>query len=128
MRIGCPSPIYDVEKNEGYVYVGISNGTPGNLRFARSSSGGRMRGGRVYPIGSELLILADSGGGNGLPRTGMEPKPPGEALRYVRSYSDRLSLSYGMFKVEPVQLHQHGLAGRSCRVLVQLTAQSTTPG
>jgi len=47
----------------------------------------------------------------------MEAKPPGEALRYVRSDSDGLSLSGGMFKVEPcraspVQLHQHELAGK----------------
>jgi len=48
----------------------------------------------------------------------MEAKPPGEALRYVRSDSDGLSLSDGMFRVEPcraspVQLHQHELAGKA---------------
>jgi hypothetical protein len=48
----------------------------------------------------------------------MEAEPPGEALRYLRSDSDGLSLSVGMFKVEPcrtsaVQLHQHELAGKA---------------
>jgi hypothetical protein len=48
----------------------------------------------------------------------MEAEPPGEDLRYVRFDSDGLSLSGGMFKVEPcraspVQLHQHELAGKA---------------
>lgn len=48
----------------------------------------------------------------------MEAKPPGETLRNVRSNSDGLPLSDGMFKVEPcraptVQLHQHQLAGEA---------------
>ena len=52
----------------------------------------------------------------------MEAKPPGEALRYVQSDGDSLSLSDGMFKVEPcraspVQLHQHELAGKPLKTL-----------
>jgi len=59
-----PFGIYDVAKNEGYVYVGISNDTP---EFAVCSivQWWKDEGCRVYPIGSEVLILADSGGCNG---------------------------------------------------------------
>jgi Rhodopirellula transposase DDE domain len=59
-----PFGIYNVAKNEGYVYVGISNDTP---EFAAYSIAQwwKDEGCRAYPIGSELLILADSGGCNG---------------------------------------------------------------
>lgn len=59
-----PFGIYNVMKNEGYVYVGISNDTP---EFAAYSIAQwwKDEGCRAYPSGSELLILADSGGCNG---------------------------------------------------------------
>jgi hypothetical protein len=59
-----PFGLYDVAKNEGYVYVGVLNNTP---EFNVTSIGrwwteeGRV----VYPGATELLILADSGGANG---------------------------------------------------------------
>lgn len=59
-----PFGIYDVGKNEGFVYVGISNDTP-EFAVCSIAQWWREEGCRVYPIGSELLILADSGGGNG---------------------------------------------------------------
>lgn len=59
-----PFGICDPTRNEGYVYVGLSNDTP---EFAVHSI---MRwwegeGRRGYPGASALLILADSGGSNG---------------------------------------------------------------
>ena len=59
-----PFGIYDVAKNEGYVYVGISNDTP-EFAVCAIARWWNAEGCHVYPIGSELLILADSGGGNG---------------------------------------------------------------
>src|SRR5271157_2746358 len=59
-----PFGIYNVAKNEGYVYVGISNDTPA-FAVCSIAQWWQDEGCRVYPIGSELLILADSGGGNG---------------------------------------------------------------
>jgi hypothetical protein len=59
-----PFGIYDVGKNEGYVYVGISNDTP-EFAVCSIARWWQDEGCLVYPIGSELLILADSGGGNG---------------------------------------------------------------
>ena len=59
-----PFGIYDPTRNEGYVYVGISNDTP---QFAVHSIArwwegeGRSR----YQGAGALLILADSGGSNG---------------------------------------------------------------
>jgi hypothetical protein len=59
-----PFGIYDLGKNEGYVHVGISNDTP-EFAVCSIAQWWQDEGCRVYPIGSELLILADSGGGNG---------------------------------------------------------------
>ena len=59
-----PFGIYNVAKNEGYVYVGISNDTP-EFAVCSIAQWWKDEGCRVYPIGSELLILADSGGCNG---------------------------------------------------------------
>jgi hypothetical protein len=59
-----PFGIYDPVRNEGYVYVGLSNDTP---QFAVHSIArwwldeGRCK----YPQANALLILADSGGSNG---------------------------------------------------------------
>jgi Rhodopirellula transposase DDE domain len=59
-----PFGIYDVVKNEGYVYVGISNDTP-EFAVCSVAQWWQDEGCCAYPNGSELLILADSGGGNG---------------------------------------------------------------
>jgi hypothetical protein len=59
-----PFGIYDVTKNEGYVYVGISSDTP-EFAVCSITQWWKDEGCRAYPIGSELLILADSGGCNG---------------------------------------------------------------
>jgi transposase len=62
--LAVPFGIYDVAKNTGYVIVGMSHNTS---EFAVSSISrwwedeGRI----VYPGMSQLLILADGGGGNG---------------------------------------------------------------
>jgi Rhodopirellula transposase DDE domain len=59
-----PYGIYDLQHNEGAVYVGMSADTP---EFAVTAIGqwwqdhGRV----VYPRGTALLILADGGGSNG---------------------------------------------------------------
>jgi len=59
-----PFGIYDPVRNEGYVYVGLSNDTP---QFAVHSIArwwlyeGRCK----YPRANALLILADTGGSNG---------------------------------------------------------------
>src|SRR5262249_37836496 len=62
--LAVPFGVYDVMKNTGYVVVGMSHNTS---EFAVSSickwweAEGRV----VYPKATELLILADGGGGNG---------------------------------------------------------------
>jgi hypothetical protein len=59
-----PFGIYDPTRNEGYVYVGLSNDTP---QFAVHSIARwwENEGRRKYPGANALLILADSGGSNG---------------------------------------------------------------
>ena len=59
-----PYGIYDIQKNLGYVFVGMSYDTP---EFAVNSiaSWWRYQGKRSYPRSEELLILADCGGSNG---------------------------------------------------------------
>jgi hypothetical protein len=59
-----PFGIYNVAKNEGCVYVGISNDTP-EFAVCSIAQWWRDEGWPVYPTGSQLLILADSGGCNG---------------------------------------------------------------
>jgi hypothetical protein len=59
-----PFGIYDPTRNEGYVYVGLSNDTPefAVRSIARWWEG---EGHRRYPRANAFLILADSGGSNG---------------------------------------------------------------
>jgi hypothetical protein len=59
-----PFGIYDVAKNAGYVFVGLSHDTP---EFAVNSicRWWRNDGCHLYPNARELLILADGGGCNG---------------------------------------------------------------
>jgi hypothetical protein len=58
-----PFGIYNVGKNQGYVYVGISSDTP-EFAVYSIAQWWKDEGCCVYPVGSELLILADSGGCN----------------------------------------------------------------
>ncbi len=59
-----PFGIYDIAKNAGYVYVGLSHDTPD---FAVNSIGRWWKDEALhhYPKARELLILADGGGCNG---------------------------------------------------------------
>ncbi len=59
-----PYGIYDIQKNLGYVFVGLSYDTP---EFAVNSiaSWWRHQGRRIYPKSDKVLILADCGGSNG---------------------------------------------------------------
>jgi len=67
LGVAIPYGVYDLERNEGWVSVGISHDTS---EFATASIRHwwwRM-GRRVYPNARELLITADSGGSNGARR------------------------------------------------------------
>lgn len=59
-----PFGIYDVVKNKGFVYVGVSNDTP---EFAVRSIARwwQEEGRKLYPAASKMLILSDGGGCNG---------------------------------------------------------------
>jgi transposase len=60
----CPSGVYDLTFNDGWVNVGISHNT---AEFAVASIRGwwRKLGHERYPHAKELLLTADAGGGNG---------------------------------------------------------------
>jgi hypothetical protein len=58
-----PYGIYDISKNIGYVFVGISNDTPA-FAVDAIARWWREEGIRLYQGAKELLILADSGGCN----------------------------------------------------------------
>jgi transposase len=67
LGVAIPYGVYDLERNEGWVSVGVSHDTS---EFAAASIGrwwSRM-GRRVYPKARELLITADAGGSNGARR------------------------------------------------------------
>jgi hypothetical protein len=59
-----PFGVYDVTRNKGYVYVGVSNNTP---EFAVHSIAywWEKEGRAIYPGANQLLLLADGGGSNG---------------------------------------------------------------
>jgi hypothetical protein len=59
-----PFGIYDIARNEGHVYVGVSNNTPGFVVHSIARWWQDV-GHRSYPNASSILILADSGGSNG---------------------------------------------------------------
>lgn len=59
-----PYGIYDLTKNEGYVYVGISDDTP-EFAVDAIASWWQTCGYRTYIGANKLLILADGGGSNG---------------------------------------------------------------
>lgn len=56
--------IYDLARNEGHVYVGVSNNTP-EFAVCSIARWWQDEGHRSYPGARELLVLADSGGSNG---------------------------------------------------------------
>jgi hypothetical protein len=62
--IALPYGIYDIQANQGFVFVGTSSETP---EFAVNSieKWWRLHGRTAYPGRHELLILADGGGVNG---------------------------------------------------------------
>ena len=59
-----PFGIYDPARNEGYVYVGVSNDTP-QFAVCSIAKWWGSEGRRMYKGASAILILADSGGSNG---------------------------------------------------------------
>jgi hypothetical protein len=59
-----PFGIYDVTRNEGYVYVNMSSDTP-EAAVEAIARWWRQEGPGSYPAANHLLILADSGGSNG---------------------------------------------------------------
>jgi hypothetical protein len=59
-----PLGIYDLARNEGFVYVGVSNATP-EFTVHSLARWWKTAGQKTYPRASELLILADGGGSNG---------------------------------------------------------------
>jgi len=59
-----PYGIYDLARNQGWVFVGMSHDTP-EFAVDNIARWWRDSGRKSYPEASELLILADSGGSNG---------------------------------------------------------------
>lgn len=59
-----PFGIYDIARNLGHVYVGVSNNTP-EFAVCSIARWWQGKGRRSYPGARELLVLADSGGSNG---------------------------------------------------------------
>jgi hypothetical protein len=62
--LAVPFGVYDVAKNTGYVVVGMSHNTAG-FAVRSISRWWDDEGQIVYPGMSQLMILADGGGGNG---------------------------------------------------------------
>jgi hypothetical protein len=62
--IAIPRGLYDVQANRGSVLIGTSHDTP-DFAVDAILDWWRGEGRRRYPLASELLILADSGGSNG---------------------------------------------------------------
>jgi hypothetical protein len=61
--IALPYSLYDIQRNEGTVYIGISHDTPAFAADSISAWWHRW-GLKQYPEATELLILADAGGSN----------------------------------------------------------------
>jgi hypothetical protein len=59
-----PFGIYDMMRNKGHVYVGISNDTP-EFAVVSIAKWWEREGRFAYPQADRLLILADGGGSNG---------------------------------------------------------------
>jgi hypothetical protein len=59
-----PFGIYELTRNKGHVYVGVSNDTP-EFAVASIAKWWEQEGRLAYPKADQLLILADGGGSNG---------------------------------------------------------------
>jgi hypothetical protein len=59
-----PFGIYDMLRNKGHVYVGVSNDTP-EFAVVSIAKWWEWEGRSAYPRAARLLILADGGGSNG---------------------------------------------------------------
>lgn len=57
----CPYGIYDINRNEGFVHVGISDDT-GEFAVNSIRSWWKMMGKEKYPKATKILIMADDGG------------------------------------------------------------------
>ena len=63
--LAVPFGIYDIMKNTGYVVVGMSHKLTSEFAVCSICKWWEAEGRVVYPKATELLILADGGGGNG---------------------------------------------------------------
>ena len=79
-----PYGIYDLQRNEGAVYVGTSADTP-EFAVTAMARWWETRGRLAYPAATPLLILADAGGSNGC-------RPRLWKAQLQNQLSDRLSL------------------------------------
>lgn len=59
-----PFGVYDLTRNRGHVYVGVSNDTP-EFAVVSIAKWWELEGRLAYPQADRLLILADGGGSNG---------------------------------------------------------------
>jgi hypothetical protein len=59
-----PFGIYEMIRNKGHVYVGVSNDTP-EFAVVSIAKWWEQEGKAAYPMADQLLILADGGGSNG---------------------------------------------------------------
>jgi hypothetical protein len=62
--VATPYGVYDVNKNRGFVVVGLSHNTP-EFAVTVIARWWEAEGRVAYPSADEILILADGGGGNG---------------------------------------------------------------
>jgi hypothetical protein len=60
----APFGIYDLVRNKGHVYVGVSNDTP-EFAVVSIAKWWEQEGRTAYPEANRLLVLADGGGSNG---------------------------------------------------------------
>jgi hypothetical protein len=59
-----PFGVYELTRNKGHVYVGVSNDTP-EFAVVSIAKWWEQEGKAAYPLADRLLILADGGGSNG---------------------------------------------------------------
>src|SRR5260370_38335470 len=62
--VATPYGVYDLETNKGYIWVGTSGDTPA-FAVTAIKLWWLYAGRHVYPEATDLLVLADGGGGNG---------------------------------------------------------------
>lgn len=79
-----PYGVYDIRKNLGYVYLGVSRDTP-EFSADAIARWWRDEGRHNHPTANELLILADGGGSNGC-----------RSLGWKISIQEKLADKYGL--------------------------------